>query len=299
MHSFESYLLVNTNVIPVILVNFAIALILLVGIKYISAAVSHVQAKTELSVKDNGAFGISTAGVILGVIIMTTGIMTDEASLDLSLLAMMMAGYGLLGIALMFVTRVIFDDLAMPRIKLRDEILRGNMAAGIVDAGNVIASALVVRAVMYWVNSYTWQGLVILLIAYFLSQLFLTLVVRLGLARFQRRHNAVVQHQVGSGNVAVALRFAGFRIGTALAITAASQMVPYAYDEFLLPMVSWLIMSLVIVIITSVVAWLADHIILSDINLELEVDSQRNIAVGSMQAAIHISVGLLMMALMF
>lgn len=299
MFSLESYLLINANVIPVVLVNFAIALVLLIGVKHLSAAVSHVQAKTELAVKDNGAFGISTAGVILGVIIMTTGIMTDEASLDLTLLAMMMAGYGVLGVVLMFVTRVLFDELAMPKINLREEIIRGNLAAAVVDAGNVIASALVIRAVMYWVNGYSISGFMVLLLAYFLSQLFLTLVIRMGVLRFKQRHNKVVQEQLAAGNIAVALRFAGFRIGTALAITAASQMVPYAYDEFLLPIVSWMIMALVMVIITALVAWVADHIILSDIDLDVEVDAQRNVAVGSMQAAIHIAVGLLMVALMF
>jgi uncharacterized membrane protein YjfL (UPF0719 family) len=128
--------------------------------------------------------------------------------------------------------------------------------------------------------------------------LFLTLVVRFGLARFSRRYRSTLQTQLEQGNMAVAMQFSGFRIGTALAITAASELVPYAYDAYLMPLVSWVILSLIMVVMVHMIAWLADRVILADINLDLEVNTQSNLAVGVMQGAIHVAVGLLMVALM-
>src|SRR5689334_7596383 len=95
----------NVPLLSLIIVNFVIATLLLACIKYVHAAVTHVRADEELSVRDNPAFAISMSGVVLGVIILMTGVMSSEASLDLKLQSFMIAGYGVLGIVLLSVSR--------------------------------------------------------------------------------------------------------------------------------------------------------------------------------------------------
>lgn len=299
MESLQTILTLDMSLLPLVLVNFAIAVVLLASLRFVSAWVNHVKAEDQLAIKENPAFGISFAGVILGVIIMMTGVMSSEASLDIQMEAMMVAGYGILGIVLMSLTRLVFDGLAMPAFSLRDEINRGNVAAAVVDAGNVIASALIVRAVMFWVNGYSFEGVLMIIAAYIISQFFLTLVTYAHRRIFHSRHGESMQARIKNGNLALAWRFTGVRIGLALAITAASELVPYAYEDYLLPMTSWVILSLAMTLVITLISYLADRIILSGIDVRKEVETDSNVAVGIVQGAIHVAVGYLMASLMF
>ena len=145
----------------VLLINLAVAVVILVGVKFMSAIISNVNATHELSEKDNHAFGVSIAGVALAVTIMMTGVMSGDASESFQTEMLLVAGYGVLGIILMSLTRFIFDKVSMPRFSVKAEIEKGNMAAAILDAGNVIATAIIIRAVMMWVESDTLGPLII------------------------------------------------------------------------------------------------------------------------------------------
>jgi len=300
MESLGTILTLDINLLPLILVNFAIAIVLLTSLRFVSAWINHVKSEDQLAIKENPAYGISLSGVILGVIIMMTGVMSTEAALDIHTQAIMVTGYGALGIVLMSITRLVFDSVAMPAVSITEEINRGNVAAAAVDAGNVIASALIIRAVMFWVNSYTFDGMLLVLGAYILSQAFLTAVTFTHLRLFRGRHKESMQMRIANGNLALAWRFAGVRIGLALAITAASELVPYAYEgEYLTPVVSWLVLSVIMTILISAFTYLADFIILSGIDVRKEVEDDSNVAVGVVQGALHIAVGLLIVSLMF
>lgn len=299
MESLSTMLPMNATIFVVILANFALACIVLTGAKYLHAAITHVKADDELTIKDNQAYGVSMAGVVLGVIVMMTGVMSSEASLDLELQTMMTAGYGVMGVILLSLSRLIFDKISLPAFHLNNEILKGNMAAAIVDFSNVVSSALVIRAVMFWVNSYSWEGFGMILVAFVISQAIMSVAAMGRLKIYKVRYGSSMQDQLTSGNTASAWQFGGYRIGMALAITAASELIPYAYEEFMMPLVSWVIASIVMIIVVKLVASATTMVMLSGVDFHQEVDKERNTAIGILQGVLYISIGLLVASLVF
>jgi len=281
----------------ILIINLAIAVVILAGVKFISAMISNVDATKELSKKDNHAFGISIAGVALGVSIMMTGVMSGEASQNYKVEFILVTAYGILGVFLMSLTRLIFDKVSMPHFSIKDEVAKGNVAAAIIDAGNVVATAVIIRAVMIWMEGDTLSGMMFVLAGYVLSQAILSLVSLYRVKSFNAHHKSSLHEVIVDGNVATAWRFSGFRIGVALAITAASGMVPYSTDNLVQIGILWLVISIIMMIVMFLIVEITDKVILSGIDVREEVDNQKNTGIAAIQFAVTISVGIIIATL--
>ena len=143
------------------------------GMRKIAGVIGNVSSHDELTKRDNFAYGISLSGAALSLAIMLMGAVSGEAANTPINEALVMLGYGGLGILLMVVTRKVFDHITMPKISIHDQIMSGNSAAALVDAGNMIATAIMLRAIMTWVDSNSWGGLLIVIAGYLLTQLLL------------------------------------------------------------------------------------------------------------------------------
>lgn len=284
---------------PTMLLCLAIIIVLFASMRLFSGAISHVDPSYELTQKDNAAFGISLAGVVFGVTIVLSGVIPNSWTMDITEVAIAVAVYGVIGIGLMVLTRVIFDRIAVPRISIRDEIVKGNAAAAIIDAGNVIAAALVIRAVMVWTPTNSLESLFDLLKLYVVSQVVLTIIALVHVRLFTMHgvDDRTLQDEIHGGNTALALRFSGRRIGIAFAITAASNIMVYelySVDRLLL---EWAFVSVLFVVGVTLLSWLATRVILFGINVNDEVINQRNVALGAMQGTIYIALGMLVSSL--
>lgn len=278
----------------VLLVNLAIVVALFVSLKFFSAAIIHVDPTKELSVKDNPAFGISLAGAMLAISIMLGGAIYGSPENNLFHTAIGVAGLGLLGIILMTVTRFIFTKITLPKISLRQEILAGNKAVAIADSGNVIAAGIIIYVVMSWVPDYTTEAVLTLLGGYAISQAFLTAMTLIRIRVFAKiNQGGTLQEQLQQGNIAMALKFAGQKIGVALAMSTAAQIVVYEEYDIGPILIAWLVASVIVVIVWEILCQIAQRIILMNIDLHHEVINDKNIAIGSVQAAICISIGML------
>lgn len=278
----------------ILLLNLAIVIALFVSLKFFSAAIIHVNPTKELSVKDNPAFGISLAGAIMAIAIMLGGAIygSPENNMVHSFLAV--AGLGVVGILLMAVTRFIFTKVTLTKISLRDEILAGNKAVAIADAGNVIAAAIIIYVVMIWVPTYSLEAMFALLGGYAISQAFLTAMTLLRIRVFAKVNcGDCLQTQLKQGNIAIALKFAGQKIGAALAMSTAAQIV--VYEEYSVGpiLLAWLVASVIVVAVWEILCFAAQKIILPHVDLNHEIIDDKNIAIGAMQAAIFISIGML------
>lgn len=285
---------------PTMLVSLAIIIALFASVRLFSGAISHVDSKFELTQKDNGAFGISLAGVVFGVTLVLTGVIPNSWTMDLAEVSVAVAVYGVIGIGLMVLTRLIFDRIALPRISIRDEIIKGNTAAAIIDAGNVVAAALVIRAVMAWTPTTNLESIIDLLKLYVVSQVLLTVIAMVHVRLFTMHgvDDRTLQDEIHDGNTALALRMSGRRIGIAFAITAASNLMVYelyGVDKLLL---QWVAISLLVVVVLTILSWVASKIILWRMNVNDEVINQRNIAIGSVQGTVYIALGMLLASLM-
>lgn len=278
----------------ILLMNLAVVVGVFVSLKLFSAAIIHVNPTKELSVRDNPAFGISLAGAMLGIAIMLGGTVygdPDEKGLPSFI---EVAGLGVLGIMLLMVTRFILSKFVLTKITLREEILAGNKAVAIADAGNVIAAGIIIYVVMIWVPDFSADALMALLGGFVISQIFLTVMTLLRIRVFARvSQGDCLQSQLRQGNIAIALKFAGQKIGTALAMSTAAHIVVYEELSIGPILIAWMIASVMVVIVWEVLCQIAQKIILMNVNLNHEIITDRNIAIGAMQAAIYISIGLL------
>lgn len=284
---------------PTMLLCLFIIIALFTSLRLFSGAISHVDPSYELTQKDNAAFGISLAGVVFGVTLVLSGVIPNSWTMSLTEVGIAVAVYGIAGIGLMVLTRLIFDRIALPRISIREEIVKGNTAAAIVDAGNVIAAALVIRALMVWTPTTSLESVVDLLKLYAVSQIVLTVVAMLHVRLFTMHgvDDRTLQDEIHGGNTALALRLSGRRIGIAFAITAASNIMVYELYSVNRLLGEWVLVSLLFILGLTLLSWLATRIILFGMKVNDEVINQRNIAIGAMQGTIYASLGLLVSSL--
>lgn len=282
----------------ILLLNLFIVVVLFTSLRLFSGVIAHIDASDELLRKDNPAFGVSLAGATFGITIMLSGTMYGSPEND-ALYAIISVGvFGLAGIGLLALTRLIFDKITLPDIHLRDEIVKGNMAVAIADAGNVIAAALIIRIILIWVTTNSFEGFVAILGGYVVSQLILTSMTLGQRAAFSTTHKGNnLQDELKQGNVALALRFAGQKIGTAFAIAMAAQIVIYEEYEIMPILAAWFLASIIVVAVWKVLSFIASKIILFRVDVNEEVVVQRNVAVGALQAVVYIAMGLLISAL--
>lgn len=280
-------------------IDFFIILIIVAGLRWFANLLAHVDLHHILTEEDNAAHGIALSGALLGLSIMLMGASNGDIAANPSEEFTWMLVYGVLGILLMWLTRQFFDHLALPKISISHEIRQHNSAAGLLDAGNMIASAIIVRAMMIWVEVDKPLDVLWILLGFLLSQglLYLTALYRLWL--FKRWQAGLEFHQaIAAGNIALALRFVGYRIGMALVISASSGLLVYHAEQPLTMLLRWCALGLGLSVVASLLSIALRHVLLPRVNVNIEIVAQHNIAIGSLEAAIYLSMGLIFVGLL-
>jgi len=289
-----NYVILHDASLEYYIIDLVIVLAILAGLRFFSGLVANVSLHEVLSEHDNTAVGISLTGAVIGVAIMLMGAVAGDAGVSPMHEALLMLGYGVVGILLMWVTSRLFDRLSMPKISVHDLIQQGNVAAAIADAGNLIATAIIVRAIMGWVDGSTYLGILVVLAGYVIAQIILYLATRYRALVFARRHPGNSLHQeIATDNIALAVRFAGHRIGVGLAVTAASGIVVYFNDSVWVSLLIWSLWAIGMFLAQTLVSIAARLVLLPGIDVGEEVGVQRNIAIGSLEGAIYVAVGLI------
>ncbi len=289
--------LLTGQTIGMMVMDFVLVFAVLLLVRVLYGVASGVDTLHEISVKDNFAVGISLAGATAAIGIMLTGVVSGEFAFSYGMEFVAMVSYGVLGLALMWLTRLIFDRVSLPRLSVRAEIGNGNVAVATVEAGNLLATAIMVRAVMIWSDDALIPGLIAVLVGYVGSQIILTATAyyRIWLYRL-RNPGGRFSEAVQSGNLAVALRFIGFQIGVALAVTAAGGLAPYAPGgDPLMQAVVWGAVSICAAVVLVILTLIAEFAVLTGLDLSEEVDRQRNIGVALVEVAVYLAIGLLLL----
>ena len=280
-----------------LILDFAIVFAVLLCARVLYGLVAGIDVTEEMAGKNNHAVGISLAGATAGIGIMLSGVVTGTFSSTLGAEALSMVVYSAVGLVLMWLTRLIFDKVSLPSFSVKDEIARGNNAVAIVDAGNMVATAVMVRAVMNWSEGALSSGLMAVAVGYVATQIILTLttVYRIRLFRMRNREGAGFQDVVRAGNMAVAMRFVGFQVGVALAVTAASGVAVFqAGGDPIVQGLTWGGVSIVMAVILALLALIAERSVLAKINVAEEVDRQQNIGVALMEVGVYVAIGLIL-----
>ncbi|MBV1877053.1 MAG: DUF350 domain-containing protein [Pseudomonadales bacterium] len=289
---------VDVYIYQILLLDLVIAVLMIAGLRFVTGVVANVNSAHELASRDNYAFGIAMAAGIISLALMLTGAVAGEPGETYLKEAVMVLSYGVLGLVLIKCGRFIQDKLLFSEMQIQAEIKQGNLAAALVDAANTIAMGLVLRAVMLWVESDTLSGLLVVLAAFVLTQVLMALVTKYRMAIYARRTEGSSLEQAFLDNkVALAIRFMGHLLGVALALTAASGIVVYDLDNLPGALAMWALVTLIFAVMVSLLAALARLIILYGVDTVEEVNTQNNIGVAAIEAAIFVAVGLFFIAL--
>ena len=295
---FEEFVNVETDLAYYYLVDFVIAVALLSGMRFLAGMVGSVSAMHEIATNDNKAFGISLAGGMVALSIMLMGVVSGEAGTSLVNEALTVLAFGAMGIALMWVTRIVFDRLSFPGLSIHDQIMEGNISAAIIDAGNMIATATIIMGAMTWVDGSLVSALSAVAISFLASQVIMALATLYRVKVFERRHNGAELHTaIEEDNVALALRFSAYRIGIAISVSAAFTAIEYDSSAFMTVFLLWFASAMALFVLLTLVAIVIRHGVLHKVNIAEEVGQQGNVAVGAIEGAIYIVVGFLLAGL--
>lgn len=281
-------------------IDFAIIIALFVSLKFIKGWVSNLHANDEITERDNFAFGISFAAGLVALAIVLSGVSSGAFAVSLQQEALQMAAYGVLAVVLIKLGHFFQDKVALRKVSLHEEIVKGNATAALIDFGHVVSVAVVIRSALFWVATDGWHGIPIVIAAFIIGSVALLLVSQYRVQLFKRtnRSGDCLQQAIIDGNLAVGIRYAGFLIGSALAITAASGIAPYAADNINASLLYWAISALICLIIFILLHLLTIKIILSGCDVSDEVNRQKNVGVAAVSAAVSFAVGITMATLL-
>lgn len=285
--------------LAVVAIDLGIAIIALSSLRYLQGLMAGVNSTHELSEKDNFAFGVSISGNALALALIMAGVVTGEGLPSLLDEAIHVSSYALLGIVLLKIGTLINDKVIFHTFSLKEQVKAENMAAGTVQAANFIALGIIINASIKWVESDSLIGLLSVIVVFVLAQVLMLAVTRIRSSMYQKKHNGHVwQVALEKGNTALAIRYSGHIISTALAVGAAGGFVGYLQNAIWLSAIYWFGTSLVIMLALVLLSSFAGRIVLAGINCSEEVDKQQNLGVAYIEAAIYVAVALIIYALM-
>ncbi|WP_133408018.1 DUF350 domain-containing protein [Parashewanella tropica] len=289
----------SQELLIILMIDIAIATLLLTLMRFILGWSAKVDTQNELAEKDNFAFGISTAGAIAALGIVLTGAVTGEAANSYANEAIGLTSYGIAGIILIKLGRFIHDKIALNQFKKTEQILSGNLSVAIVDAGSVIATAIIIRATLIWVEDISLNTFIAIFSSFLVSQLMLVLLTRIREQGYQKRNQGqTFQNALLQGNTALALRHAGYLIAMGLSFNAASHFIQYVPDAYVSNMLAWLVFSIIMLVVLSVLQLIVKAAVLAKIDRKTEVEVQHNVGLAAIEVAISFSIALILTALM-
>lgn len=290
---------VNQELLIYLAIDITIAIMLLGAMRFLLGLTSQVNSTEELAQKDNFAFGVSVAGSILALGIVLTGAIAGENAPSYTMEIIGMLAYGTYGLVLIKVGRIIQDKVALQHLNKTALIKDKNLSIGIIDAAGAIATAIIIRAVLLWVDGLNISTFIAITSGFMVAQAVLVLVTRIREKKYAKNNQKdCLQEALSNGQLALAIRYSGQVISTALAVTAASHFLIYSPDTLVMNLLGWLVFGLVMTILVAILTSIAKRIVLWGINLVEEVDQQHNIGVASIEMATSISIALILTALM-
>ena len=282
----------------IVAVDLLIVIAALCVLRFGIGLIFGVDTKDELSSRDNFAFGIALAGGVVAVAMVLAGAGAGESATSLLDEELVVAQFAVVGLVLLKLGLLLNDALLFNQISIKAAIASENIAAGIVQAANLVAIGILIRGAMNWVEMGGWMTWLSLVVVVLLSQVVLLGVTRLRAQIYTRRHRgARWQQAIAAGNAALALRYAGHLIGTALVASSAGAMLEPVVTDVAVYL-WWLIYAVLLAAVLVVVALIARQVILVGVNVVVEVDEQKNIGVAAIEAAIYLGLGAVIQALL-
>lgn len=251
---------------------------------------------------DNPAGGLCLAGFLIGValpLIASVCYTRHEFSWDHILSVLRDGGIALLiALILLRFAAVLHDRLVLYRFSVVKEIVEDrNLGTGAVCCGAFIATGLILMG-CFTGESYGWKDdLLVILAAYILGQVMFVL----GGVLFQVATDYDIHHQIGErDNAAAGVIFGSFLVGLGLVVSASISEIYIAGHDWRSALVDLGFCALngvVGMLLLLVVGIWAAKLIFPRASVDVEV-RQKNSSVALVLAAVYLTVGLVVRALL-
>ena len=284
----------------IVALDLIIAVAAICALRYSSGILFSVDSRDELAEKDNFAFGIALAGGAVAVALVLAAAGAGNPALTIGAEIGIVLAYAAAGLVLLKLGMLINDAVMFHKFSVKGAIKSQNTAAGVVQAANLVALGVLINGAIDWADGGLAQGIISVVVMFFLVQLVLLGVTRTRSVIYAKRHDGETwQHAIEEGNTALSVRYAGHLIGTALASSSAGGMVafvPGADSVALVAYLSWFVWAVILAAALLLLAMLAQRVILAGVDVVEEVDRQRNIGVAAIEAAVFLGIGLVIRA---
>ena len=231
----------------------------------------------ELTQKDNLALAVSMGGYFMATTIVFLGALLGPSSGILQDL-LLVGGYSLLGILLLNLSRLINDKCVLYKFSNVKEIITDrNAGTGAVQFGSFVASGLIVAGAINGEGG----GLVTALVFFALGQLALILFAVI----YNRFTPFDIHAEIEKDNVAAGVGFGGalVALGCILMRGVSGNFVSWSYN---LQNFAW---SVVLVfVLLPVVRFIFDKLIIPKADLNKEIQQDRNVGAGFLEALVMI-----------
>lgn len=260
------------------------------------------QFKTELSEKDNPAFGVHIAGYIIGLMILVMGA-ASPASGELPHPVDIWV-FGGLAVVLFRSGAIVTDKLILPAFSDWKEISEDrNIGVGFVTAGVFIATGSILKGALTGDSSGLLMGILTTVEYFIFSQIILVAASSLYAKLRKYKHNdgstlTVIQELRDNDNPAVGLSFAGFIVGASLVVSASIDGNDITSLDKLFHVLWTLLASSVLGVGSMLLIQpFVDKAVLPYASVSNEVGQQKNMAIAGVNAAFYVGLGLILYSL--
>ncbi len=264
------------------LLILALCFVLLLVAKLVKDLLTPYGVDEELSRRRNSAAAASMAGYLLGTTAVLIGAVVGPShGIQADLLSV--GGYGLLGIALLNVSRFVNDFALLPAFANTREIVEDqNLGTGAVEFGSYVASGLVIG------GSLEGEG------GGPLTALAFFLLGQLALIVFARVYDWVtpydIHDEIEHDNVAVGLSFGGtlVALGVLLMNGVSGDFVSWSYN-----LTTFAVYSAIGIAVLPVVRIAFDKCVLPGVSIDDEIHTRSNAAIGLLEMVVAITFAIL------
>jgi uncharacterized membrane protein YjfL (UPF0719 family) len=256
--------------------------VLLLVAKMVKDLLTPYRVDEELTKKRNVSAAASMAGYLLGTAAVLIGAASGPThGMGADLLSV--GGYGLLGIALLNVSRYINDFALLPTFENTREIVEDqNLGTGAVEFGSYLASGLVIAGSIQGEGG----GILTALAFFALGQLALILFAKV----YDRMTPYDIHEHIEQDNVAVGLAFGGtlVALGVILMNGVAGDFVSWSYN-----LAVFGVYSAVGIVVLPLVRIAFDKCVLPSVSIDDELSTHSNAAVGLLEMVVVVTFAVL------
>ena len=275
----------------------AIAALLLV-FKFTLGIYSGLNVRHEIAEKDNPAFGVVLGFMLFSFLLVMSAASTGSEILSYGDEFLNMFVFGLSGMIMLFLSKIIFDKLSMTSFSITEELKKENMAVAIVSSGNILSSALIIYAYMGWVKGTSFDIIILVAIGWFISQALLSAITFARTKMYKSYDGETLIDSIKSGNVATAFRFSAYRL--AFAMTPMLVIPHYQFDseDAYYQVAEIFATSLFFYMLFMIVAVVSTKIVFPKVDFKDEINRQKNIGVSVIQSLMILGYAILLYGIM-